>query len=90
MKESQLQTKVRKRLEAFGWLVIKLIQTNRNGIPDLMCIKGGRVIFMEIKTSDGVVSELQQHMLDKLNACGCHARVVRSIEDVDVYCGKTF
>lgn len=90
MKESQLQTKVRKRLEAFGWLVIKLIQTNRNGIPDLMCIKGGRVIFMEIKTSDGVVSDLQQHMLDKLNACGCHARVVRSIEDVDVYCGKTF
>lgn len=90
MKESQLQTKVRKRLEAFGWLVIKLIQTNRNGIPDLMCIKGGRVIFMEIKTSDGVISELQQHMLVKLNACGCHARVVRSIEDVDVYCGKTF
>ncbi len=48
MRESQLQTKIRKRLEASQWLVVKLIQTNRNGIPDLMCIKGGRVMFLEI------------------------------------------
>ena len=90
MRESQLQTKIRKRLESSQWLVVKLIQTNRNGIPDLMCIKGGRVMFLEIKTPEGVVSELQQHMLDKLNACGCHARVIRSVEEIDVYCGKTF
>jgi len=90
MRESQLQTKIRNRHEASQWLVIKLIQTNRNGIPDLMCIKGGRVMFLEIKTPEGVVSELQEHMLAKLNACGCHARVVRSLDDVDVYCGKTY
>ncbi len=47
-------------------------------------------MFLEIKTPEGVVSELQQHMLDKLNACGCHARVVRSLEEIDVYCGKTY
>ncbi len=90
MRESQLQTKIRKRLEEHHWLVIKLIQTNRNGIPDLMCIKGGRVMFLEIKTPEGVVSELQKHMLDKLNACGCHARVIRSLDEIDVYCGKTY
>jgi hypothetical protein len=28
-------------------------------------------------------------MIDKLNAHGCYARVVRCVEDVDVLCGVT-
>lgn len=34
--ESARQEKIIKKYEAAGWYVIKLIQTNKNGIPDLL------------------------------------------------------
>ncbi len=88
MKESQLQTKVKDLLTKHGWLVIKLIQTNLNGIPDLLCIRKGYCMFLEIKTEEGVVAPLQEHRMKTLNAYGVHARVVRRIEDIDVYIRK--
>lgn len=36
MTEQQIQTKRIKELEAEGYYVIKLIKTNKNGIPDLV------------------------------------------------------
>jgi hypothetical protein len=35
MKESQIQKKIMDRMRKNSWLVVKLIQTNLNGIPDL-------------------------------------------------------
>jgi len=87
MSEQKIQTQIKKRLESHGWFVTKLKATSTNGIPDLLCIKRGRIAFLEVKTDDGVVSELQKYMIDKLNGHGCYARVVRSVEDVDVLCG---
>ena len=37
--ESAIQSKVIKELEAHGWYVVKLVQTNKNGIPDLIRIR---------------------------------------------------
>ena len=38
MTEQQIQTKKIKSLEADGYFVIKLIKTNKNGIPDVLSI----------------------------------------------------
>lgn len=88
MKESQIQTQIKKKLEEHGWYVVKLIQTNKNGIPDLMAIRKGNVIFLEVKTDDGVVAPLQEHRIKELNSIGVFARVVRSVEDINVFCHK--
>lgn len=90
MSEQKLQTKIKQRLESHGWFVTKLMKTSTNGIPDLLCLRKGLAVFLEVKTEDGVVSQLQQFMIDKLKRNGFHARVVRSVEDVDVMCGKTY
>ena len=90
MSEQKLQTKIKQRLESHGWFVTKLMKTSTNGIPDLLCLRKGLAVFLEVKTDDGVVSQLQQFMIDKLKRNGFHARVVRSVEDVDILCGKTF
>jgi Holliday junction resolvase len=90
MKESQLQTLIKNRLTKHGWLVIKIISSTMNGIPDLMCIRKGVVIFLEVKTEEGVVAPLQDYVIKVLQSNGVHSRVVRSIDDVDVYCHKTF
>ncbi|NBP66131.1 MAG: VRR-NUC domain-containing protein [Bacteroidetes bacterium] len=67
MKESKIQAKKIKELESMGYYVIKLMKTNKNGIPDLIAIpKGSNVEFFEIKTSSGVLSELQKYRIKEL------------------------
>ena len=88
MKESELQTKIKDKLTKSGWLVIKLEKTSWNGIPDLMCIRKGNVIFLEVKTEKGIIAPLQEHRIKTLNNIGCFARVVRSVEDVEVFTYK--
>jgi Holliday junction resolvase len=88
MKESTIQSKIAKRLRENGWLVTKLIQTSMNGIPDLMAIRRGNVIFLEIKKPGEDASELQKYVIDNINKAGCFSAVVRSVEDVDVFCYK--
>jgi Holliday junction resolvase len=88
MKESSIQAKIAKRLKENGWLVTKLIQTSMNGIPDLMAIRKGNVIFLEVKKPGEDASELQKYVIDNINKAGCFSAVVRSVEDVDVFCYK--
>ena len=62
MSESKFQAKLIKNLEKEGWYVIKIIQTNKNGIPDLLCLHFKHPPkFIEVKAKDGTVSELQKY-----------------------------
>jgi hypothetical protein len=71
MTEQQIQTKRIKELEAEGYYVIKLIKTNKNGIPDLLAIPpGANVLFSEVKTPKGKVSKLQEYRLQELQKHG--------------------
>ena len=88
MKESSIQAKIAKRLRENGWLVVKLIQTTMNGIPDLMAIRKGNVIFLEVKKPGEDATELQKYVMDNINKAGCFSAVIRSVEDVDVFCYK--
>jgi hypothetical protein len=67
MKESQIQSKKIKELEAQGYYVIKLILTNKKGIPDLIAIpKGSDVLFVEVKGPTGKTSPLQVWRMEEL------------------------
>ena len=70
MKEQQYQKKISDKLEKEGYYVIKLIKTNKNGIPDLIAIKENNTIFVEVKSEKGVLSELQKFRLTELTAKG--------------------
>lgn len=78
MRESAIQAKRIKQLEAEGYYVIKLIKTNKNGIPDLIAIpKDSNVLFSEIKTEKGKLSKLQEYRLKELNEHGFETEVYR-------------
>lgn len=80
MTEQQLQTKIIKAYEQKGWYVIRLIKTNKNGIPDLLCLKNGeRPLFIEVKTEKGKLSALQTFRLNELNELGFDAIECRSV-----------
>jgi len=79
MTEQQIQSKHIKHLEAQGYYVIKLIKTNKNGIPDLVAIpKDSDAMFIEVKTPTGRLSELQKYRLKELSEHGVKAYVYRN------------
>jgi Holliday junction resolvase len=78
MTEQQIQAKRIKSLEAEGYYVIKLIKTNKNGIPDLIAIPPNTgVLFSEVKRPDGKLSKLQEFRIKELNKHGIRTEVFR-------------
>ena len=78
MTEQQVQSKRIKQLEAEGYYVLKLIKTNKNGIPDLVAIPPDcGVLFSESKTLKGRLSKLQEYRLQELEAHGVNTEVYR-------------
>ena len=80
MTEQQYQKKLIYRYSADGYYVIKLIKTNVNGIPDLLCLKTGEApLFIEVKTKKGVISKLQEFRIKELKDRGFTAFVDREL-----------
>lgn len=84
MLEAKYQRQVIKRYESEGYYVIKLIRTNKNGIPDLLCIKhldngNNDIIFVEVKGSKTVISPLQEYRIKELNSLGFTAIIDRHL-----------
>ena len=78
MTEQQIQNKRIKQLESDGYYVIKLIKTNKNGMPDVIAIPPNcGVIFSEIKTPKGRLSKLQEYRLEEISNHGCITEVYR-------------
>lgn len=85
MTEQQIQSKRIKQLEQAGYYVIKLIKTNKNGIPDIVAIPPrSRVLFSEVKTPTGRLSKLQEFRLKELQEHGLRTEVFRGLTDKDM------
>tara|TARA_R100000734_G_C3297759_1_gene88762 strand:+ start:478 stop:717 length:240 start_codon:yes stop_codon:yes gene_type:complete len=78
MTEQQIQSKRIKELESQGYYVIKLVKTNKNGVPDLIAIPpNSNVLFSEIKRPSGKVSKLQEYRLKELEDYGFNTEIYR-------------
>ena len=84
--EKDIQAKIKKQLEKSGWLVIKLIQTSLNGIPDLLCIRDGESVFIEVKRPGGKVSPLQTYRIEQLKSKHIQVLIAYSTKDIDHLC----
>ena len=74
IRESVIEAAHRKIAQALGWMVVKLMQTAPNGMPDRIYISGhpkhvcrycnrGRIVFVEWKRPGGVVSKHMTHAI---------------------------
>tara|TARA_Y100001937_G_scaffold128005_1_gene202018 strand:- start:1353 stop:1592 length:240 start_codon:yes stop_codon:yes gene_type:complete len=76
MTEQQIQSKRIKELEQLGYYVIKLITTNKNGIPDLIALpKDCKALFSEIKRPRQKVSALQKFRIKELEDHGIKTEI---------------
>ena len=78
MTEQQIQSKKIKELESQGYYVIKLLKTNKNGIPDLLVLpKNSDAFFIEVKKEGGVLSKLQEYRINELNKHGLKTEILK-------------
>lgn len=75
MLEQKIQSKIIKKLELNGWLVLKLIKVSKSGYPDLIALKNGKTIFIEVKQPNGVLSEIQKYRIKELTSQGFECKV---------------
>lgn len=82
MRESILQGKILKHFELLGWYVVKIIQCNKNGMPDLMLLKGGKTFFIECKAEKGRLSELQKYRHEQLEEEGFRVYTIYKMDEI--------
>jgi len=78
-------------LRAAGWYVIRIQQGMgcHKGMSDLVCIRKGRVVFAEVKTPKGRLSDWQQGFRQVIANEGGEYVVLRSVEDAIAMSGET-
>lgn len=69
-------------LERSGWLVVKIIQSNRNGWPDLQCHKDGKTFFIECKAEGKQLPPLQLLRHHELKQKGFNVFTINQLKDV--------
>lgn len=71
-------------LRATGWFVVRMQQGLgcHKGVADLVAMKGGRTIWVEIKTPKGRLSDWQDGFRQAVANSGCEYIVARCMEDV--------
>jgi Holliday junction resolvase len=82
MRESEIQHKIITYLEKLGFYVVKIIQTNKNGWPDIQAHKKGETIFIEVKNEKGIVSELQKYRHKQLTEQGFKVIIATNLKNI--------
>ncbi|MBA7569206.1 VRR-NUC domain-containing protein [Candidatus Atribacteria bacterium 1244-E10-H5-B2] len=82
--ENDIKHQVKSYLNIKGWFNFHILQGLGafRGIPDMIAVKAGRVIFLEIKKPGGKLSEHQQRFKETMGGAGGEYYVVRSLEEI--------
>jgi hypothetical protein len=77
--EEDLLQAVRELAHGLGWITYHTRMSKRSdpGWPDLVLVRGDRIVYRELKSATGKVSEEQQVWLDALAAAGADTGVWR-------------
>ncbi len=88
------ETAIRKQIQDYlrwtGWFVYYNLAGlgSYPGLSDLVAVRGGRVVHIEVKTPKGVQSEKQKRFQRKLEAAGGEYVLARSVADVEHLAGE--
>lgn len=82
-KETEIMRGVRDYLQITGWFVVRIQQGlgSHKGIADLVAIKNGITVWIEVKTERGRLSNHQELFADCVRKAGGKYVVVRNIDD---------
>ena len=70
---SKYQTQIINEYKAKGYIVLNVIKLSDSGYPDLLCLKDGKAIFIEVKEANDTLKPLQKYRIDELIKQGFEA-----------------
>lgn len=79
-----LQDRVIRRARARGWFAEKVTWPGRNGGPDVLCVRGGRHIFIETKGTEKDARELQHEFHADLRKHGAEVYVIKTMVEAEL------
>jgi 3-mercaptopyruvate sulfurtransferase SseA len=81
--EKVIVSRVLKAARGLGWWATKMHgnQYMLAGLPDVLCLKGGRAAWLEVKRPGEGPTKVQEHRMRELAGAGCPVAVVRSEDD---------
>lgn len=82
MQERAIETAAIKYAKSNGWLTRKLQWIGRNGAPDRLFAKGGRIVFIELKQKGKKATVQQALEHERMISAGLEVYVCDSIERV--------
>jgi hypothetical protein len=85
MLESKIQSKIINQLKKNGWLVLKIIKCNINGMSDLIVFKNGRTVFIEVKNDIGKQSEIQKYVQKQVELQGFEYLLINDINQLNEF-----
>lgn len=87
--EKVVERKLGQAVQSVGGMSIKLACDYLQGLPDrLVLLPGGRVCFVELKTTGKKPRPIQVLMHEKLRAVGFQVEVIDSVEGVRQFINK--
>lgn len=84
MGEKDIEAYLRDRVKEIGGKAYKFVSPGNNGVPDrLVCLTGGRAIFVELKAPGKKPTSLQLRQHEKLKSLDFEVLVIDSKKAVD-------
>lgn len=86
MQEKDIEKYFVRRVKEVGGKAYKFVSPGNNGVPDRMvCLPGGRVVFVELKAPGKVPRPMQIHQIGILRELGFRVEIVDSKESADEF-----
>lgn len=83
MLEKDIEQILVQGIKKHGGVAYKWVSPGNSGVPDRMVVlPEGRVMFVELKTANGRLSELQKRQQERLRKLGCDVYTLYGKDDV--------
>lgn len=83
MSEKALEQALRQAIQADGGICWKLVSPGVDGVPDRLCLKAGRAVFVEVKAPGKRPRPLQQRRMRQLRERGFTCLVIDSMSQIE-------
>ena len=82
--EKNITKSILKELKAHGWWAVKIHggPFQNAGLPDILALKDGLLLAIEVKRPGGKATPLQEHVLGELALHGATVRLATCVEDI--------
>jgi hypothetical protein len=85
VRENKVEKYLDSEVKKLGGITRKWVSPGRDGVPDRIVILRGAVWFVEVKTSDGKLTQVQMREHDRLRDAGAKVYTVFGEGDIDSF-----